>query len=464
MTRDDLSSSPAAQVAVFTRIPKAGSSKTRLIPALGAQGAADLQRAMTEHVVSQVSLAAVLPLGDDWRRSITSCVVRSTGGDPGEAARWLGVDAVDQGDGDLGMRMQRALEDSLRSNDVAAVIGGDCPTVSASTINMALRAALDGGAAIVPAADGGYCMLALRREMGDRLEEFFRDIEWGTSVVCSTTVQRLRMCGVEPVVLDVHRDIDEPEDLAVWDALRDSWEGPVSTISVVIPTLDEADALPATLEAVGTSPSVEVIVVDGGSSDETCSIAEAAGATVVRGVRGRAVQMNEGARLAVGDALVFLHADTLLPLGWADEVRRTLSERPTVGLPLLLGAFTFEIDTVTPTLAMIRFLTRIRGRFAHLPYGDQAIFCRRSVFSALGGFPDIPLMEDYEFVDRCRRAGGVRVVNARATTSARRWVDAGALRWTLLNIATTWRYRRGVSPAELLGWRRSVLGHHHSKR
>lgn len=418
---------------------------------------------MTEHVVSQVGLASVLPLANEGRRSSTTCVVRCTGGGAEEAARWLGVEAVDQGDGDLGERMHRALHEALRSNDVAAVIGGDCPTVSASAINSALRSALGSGAAIVPAADGGYCMLALRHDLRDRLEEYFRDIEWSTPLVCATTIERLRSNGVEPAILAIHRDIDEPEDLEAWDDLHSAWEQPVSTISVVIPTLDEAGALPATLEALGTASGIEVIVVDGGSSDETSSIAKAAGARVVRGVRGRAAQMNEGARLATGDALVFLHADTLLPAGWADLVRRTLSDAPPGRRPIL-GAFTFDLDRITPTLSMIRLLTRLRGRFAHLPYGDQTLFCRRAAFAALGGFPDIPVMEDYEFVDRCRRAGRVRIVDARATTSARRWAEAGALRWTLLNIATVRRYRKGVSPAELLEWRRWVLNRHHSKR
>ena len=216
------------------------------------------------------------------------------------------------------------------------------------------------------------------------------------------------------------------------------------TLSVVIPTLNAADGLPATLESLKPDDGLvrEVIVSDGGSTDDTAAIAETAGARVITGTRGRGQQLTAGAAAASGDWRLFLHADTVLEAGWADAVQDFIAdpanrERAAV--------FAFALDDTGPPARRIERLARWRGRWLALPYGDQGLLIHRDFYARLGGFRPIALMED---VDLVRRIGRRRLawLDARATTSAVRYRRGGFWRRPLRHLFCLSLYFLGLPP------------------
>ena len=206
------------------------------------------------------------------------------------------------------------------------------------------------------------------------------------------------------------------------------------TISVVIPTLDEASRIVRTVESV-VAPGIEVIVVDGGSQDETCRLARDAGARVLASEPGRARQLRMGGEKSTGDVVLFLHADTRLEFGWQEGVRQALSDPECAG-----GAFAFRFAERGASLRWIEWGVGVRVALFRLPYGDQALFVRRSVLERMGGIPIVPIMEDLDLVREIKRAGRLQMLELAATTSWRRYARDGALRTVL-------RHQRA-----LLGW------------
>ena len=223
---------------------------------------------------------------------------------------------------------------------------------------------------------------------------------------------------------------------------------PSPCISVIVPTLNEQDHLPATLKGVTLVPGDDLIVVDGGSTDQTVAIAQQFTAQVLHSRRGRAVQMNRGAQHAQGDILLFLHADTLLPAAGLEAVRWALQDGA-VG-----GAFRLAILPPTPALRLVAWGTNLRARFGQLPYGDQALFMRRQVFEALGGYDDIPFMEDVRMVQALRTRGRLTILPQAVRTSGRRWQRDGVLYTTVRNTLLITLYFWGVPPERLQRWYR----------
>lgn len=220
-------------------------------------------------------------------------------------------------------------------------------------------------------------------------------------------------------------------------------------LSIVIPVLNETENLPQTFATLPQSPDLEVIVVDGGSTDGTIAVAESWGARVVRTSPGRAQQMNLGARLARGEVLLFLHGDTRLPAGFAALIDRTLAQ-PTV----VAGAFELHIDGTLPGLRLVEWGVKWRSRLFQMPYGDQALFLKAKTFQSVGGFAELPIMEDFELVRRLRRLGRVAIVPAAVLTHDRRWRKLGVLRTTLINQGVIAAYFLGMSPDRLAHWYR----------
>jgi rSAM/selenodomain-associated transferase 2 len=239
-------------------------------------------------------------------------------------------------------------------------------------------------------------------------------------------------------------DIDRPEDLPAWRRIAAAEDCRLDRVSVIIPALNEERHIAATLSAVAQSPCHEVIVIDGGSTDTTVQHAKKAGVTVLDSKPGRARQMNAGAVRAEGSSLLFLHADTLLPRGWAEVVPRTLSAPGVVA-----GAFRFRIADSFAGKSFVEWATGFRSRWLQRPYGDQGLFLSRALFEEMGGFADLPIMEDYEFSARLRRRGRIVTVGEAALTSARRWQTLGVARTTFRNQWMLAGYHLGVSPQKL---------------
>lgn len=220
-----------------------------------------------------------------------------------------------------------------------------------------------------------------------------------------------------------------------------------ATISIVVPVLDEERAIAATLERLREPEVLEVIVVDGGSRDGTCERVAPLVDVLLSSSPGRARQMNEGARVARGEILFFLHADTLVPAGFAAAIARALTDPTCVG-----GRFDLELDDPRPIHRLIAAMIRWRSRRTRLFTGDQGIFVRRSVFERLGGYPDEPLMEDLALSRALRGTGRIASLHERVVTSSRRWVAGGVLAtiltmWTLRSL-----YALGVPPRILARW------------
>lgn len=212
---------------------------------------------------------------------------------------------------------------------------------------------------------------------------------------------------------------------------------------MIIPSLNEEASVGAAAASV-TAEACAVIVVDGGSTDNTVREAAAAGARVIEGIRGRGPQMEIGAREAGGEWLVFLHADTRLEKGWAAALRRL--DPGVVG-----GAFRFRLDSSRRRYRLVEAGTRLRCAALALPYGDQALFARREAFFRAGGFGNTPILEDVDLVRRLRRCGRLAFPSVRAVTSARRWEEHGFLRTTFVNWLVV-----GLGTA---GWPRERLAH-----
>jgi rSAM/selenodomain-associated transferase 2 len=216
-------------------------------------------------------------------------------------------------------------------------------------------------------------------------------------------------------------------------------------LSVVIPVLNEAHGIEATLHALAElqQRGVEVVVVDGGSADNTTRLARQHVSAVLTAPRGRARQMNAGAAQARGAVLLFLHADTQLP---PDADRLVLGAIESGGI---WGRFDVRITGTAWMLRVVAALMNARSRWSGIATGDQAIFVRRDVFERLGGFPDQPLMEDIELSKRLRQAYRPACLRAKVATSGRRWESRGVWRTIFLMWCLRWRYWRGETPERL---------------
>jgi rSAM/selenodomain-associated transferase 2 len=215
-------------------------------------------------------------------------------------------------------------------------------------------------------------------------------------------------------------------------------------ISVICPVLNEAKAIGATLAALLPLKPNEIIIVDGGSGDGTQEICRGLGVAVMVAPRGRAMQMNYGAARATGDVLLFLHADTRLPPTAFSDIRAALADPHYVG-----GRFDLELDDDRWMLRVIGTMISVRSRLSKVGTGDQAIFVRRAIFDTLGGFPEIPLMEDVAFCRALKRAGAVACLKSKVITSARRWELDGVWRTILRMWFLKACYFLGVSPRRL---------------
>ncbi len=437
----------SSRLIIFTRYPTPGSAKTRLIPALGPEGAANLQRQLTEH-----TLANLLPMVEEN----IHVQIRFEGGDRGEMNAWLGGDLsmVDQGKGDLGHRMRNAFNESFQEGfDKVVIVGTDCPYLTVDDVKETLDLLRNNILVLGPATDGGYYLIGISSAAPEWLYDLiFENIPWGTSQVFNTTVNAIAETGLNMGLLDEKSDVDEPEDLVHWEGeigtKGEQWrvlkEGELS-LSVIVPVLNEEENIKLVIDRLKKT-EVEVVVADGGSTDRTVTLCEEEGIKLVHTSGGRAAQMNAGASEASGNVFLFLHADTTLPVGFADRVKEAVLEGA-VG-----GAFLFGTDSDKASMSIIENAAHFRSWRLGIVFGDQAIFATREAFYRAGTYPDQPIMEDYEFWKRLGSVGRRSLIPQSATTSARKWEKHGIWHTTLIHQTVMWLYILGINPEKLARW------------
>lgn len=219
----------------------------------------------------------------------------------------------------------------------------------------------------------------------------------------------------------------------------------MSALTIIVPVLDEAAGIAACLAPMQAmrARGAQVLVVDGGSSDDTRAISAPLADRVIDSPRGRARQMNAGAESARGELLVFVHADTILPERADAAIEQALAGGAS------WGRFDVAIDGADPMLRMVAAMMNARSRWTGIATGDQAIFARRDAFRAAGGFPAIPLMEDVALCKRLKRASRPASLRERVVTSARRWERQGTLRTIFLMWRLRMAYALGADPGRL---------------
>jgi hypothetical protein len=438
---------PRRRLIVFARYPEPGKTKSRLIPALGPEGAAELHRRMTEHTLRKVRRFLA------GRR--VSLLVRYDGGSVGSLGQWLGADLsfLPQAEGDLGLRMALAFTASFGEGMRQVVlIGTDIPGIRPAHRAGAFRALRRKDVVLGPANDGGYYLIGLKRPC----RELFEGIPWGTGEVLQKTLGVATALGLTVALLECLDDVDRPGDIGHWEQevrIAGIAHDP-ETLSIIVPVLDECGTIESALAGTrGAGLVKERIVVDGGSRDRSAEKARACGARVIPSPPGRSRQMNAGARAAQGDILLFLHADTRLPPGFEHHVLEVL-DRPGA----VAGAFRLGMDGDLCALRAIEWLAGFRSVFLGMPYGDQAIFLRAGRFHRAGGFPEMPIMEDFALMRRLRREGRIGIAPVAVATSARRYRELGFWRTTGINQVMVLGYLLGLSPERLARWYRTGLG------
>ena len=221
-------------------------------------------------------------------------------------------------------------------------------------------------------------------------------------------------------------------------------------ISVIIPVFNEESIIENTLKQFLKWSNLEVIVVDGGSKDKTIevvnkiSLANKQIKLIISNKLGRANQMNYGSAIATGNILLFLHADTVLPTNYQQTIQNILEKKE-----IIIGAFKLKIDGKKKSLRLIETMVNLRSRLLSLPYGDQAFFITKDNFNRLGGFTDLPIMEDFDFIQRSKRYGKIAISNSMVVTSARRWQKIGVIKTTIINQLIIIGYLLKISPHKL---------------
>jgi rSAM/selenodomain-associated transferase 2 len=225
-------------------------------------------------------------------------------------------------------------------------------------------------------------------------------------------------------------------------------------LSLVIPVLSEAESISENIRHIrelNADGTAEIIVVDGDPQGSTIRTIKVEGVRTAVAEKGRARQMNHGAALATGDILLFLHADTRLPSGAFALIRSTMNDKRFVG-----GAFDLGFDTKRAIFKITEMYVFLRTRLTKIPFGDQAIFIRREYFEKIGGYRDLPIMEDVELMRRIRkRMDTIRIIPRKVRTSVRRYEQEGILSCTIRNWLLQISYMMGISPQRLVKWYRS---------
>ena len=433
-------------VIVFTKVPEAGRVKTRMMPYLDGEECQELQICFLRDIRKALA-------GSESDRII--CYDAGTDGSPDPLYRIFGKRAkyLPQRGRDIGEKMLNACRDAsdLGYSD-CLLMGSDIPDVRTEDIREAFNKLENHDIVIGPSADGGYWLIGMHRP----LEVLFVNREYSHGSVFEELVRTADEEGLSYGLAAIHQDMDTPEDIENFrscmreDAsLRKSHTGRFvrdrMSISLVLPVYNEIttiDRMISQLERI--RGDFEIIIADGGSTDGTCNrIPE--GFRVIHTGKGRAVQMNAGVAASHGDILFFVHCDSELPEDPAGEIRRVMAKYEA-------GCFGVAFHSKQFFMLTNRVISNLRAGVHRIMFGDQGIFMTRELFDRIGGFPEIPIMEDYQ-LSLTLREMGVRTGMARHRiyTSDRRYPKQTVPMLRLMAKMYTLRrdYKAGRSPEDI---------------
>lgn len=369
---------------------------------------------------------------------------------------------VTQADGDLGARMGRLALAAAREGRDVLLLGTDAPALETQQLQGALDALQHSELVLGAVSDGGFWCLGLAARTCARLQDDWLDgLDWNQDGTLQPVLQRAQTLGLSTALATPHHDVDRVEDLPGLcarltgttgraPATQRALESLIETaafISVIVPTLEEGQNLDRCLAALAQQPGpLEIVVSDGGSVDGGPQRAARAGHTVLVGAPGRGRQLAAGAQLASGDVLLFLHVDTALPPDGLALVRAALAHADVEA-----GAFVTRTQadpSLSNPLGPLLRLADLRSRLTRHPYGDQAVFCTRDAYQAVGGLRALPIMEDYDLSVRLAARRSLARIREPVTVSGRRFQQA-PLRSMLLMRAIPPLFRMGVNPERL---------------
>ena len=423
---------------VFTREPIPGKTKTRLMPRYTPEQCAELHLCFLKDIAREIA------------KTDADIYVSYTGGEP-EKLRIVFGDAaayMEQEGENLGDRMLNAIK-SVKSYgyDKIVLIGSDVPELSAPTIQDAFSKLDVADTVIGPTQDGGYYLIG----MNEVCEYAFNVEQYGVSTVYEDTVHSLNESGHTVIATDSYQDIDDANDVRGYiermrsdKHLRNSSTGRYladnMSISIIVPTYNESSTIEAMLKQLEQyRDDAEIIIVDGSSTDDTV---EKIGNSwnVISCEKCRGAQLNKGAKDSSGDVLFFLHCDCTLPNDALGEIRRCMATGK-------YGCFGLKFESKNFFMWTNRVISNHRAWKRGLPFGDQGIFIDRELFFRTGGFPEIPIMEDYEFGRRLA-AFGMKPTKtcARIVASDRRY--EGGTTYILGKEAALWKLRRRYRAGE----------------
>ncbi len=418
----------------FAKYPQPGHVKTRLAASLGSEEACRIYNAMAQKTHHEL-----LKLQEQGEASV---IVYADGADRQKISGWLrgAHNTWLQPDGDLGVRLEYAFCKAFeRGFQTVIAVGTDCPGLTAEKIRKAIGQLKRFDVVIIPATDGGYVLIGTNAFQ----PALFRQITWSSNRTLEQTLQHAKAKNMSVALLSPETDVDTVEDLKiVEDTLNPQ-------LSVIIPVLNDRHLLKETLHTfsrVHHLGEIEVIVVDGGSTDGSGDVAAGLHAKVLKSDPGRAQQMILGVRHSRGRWFWFLHADCVPEL---ETIRSLPGYLRTVDLRW--GFFKQRISDPSPWFRLIEMGNELRGRIFSLPYGDQGILVHRDLYFQCGGFAQVPFLED---VILSRSLSGIcrpTVINKTLRITSRHWRQAGLFFTTIRNIGIVFRFLAlRQSPSDLL--------------
>lgn len=382
---------PRRAVILFTRVPEAGKTKTRMMPYLSPEECAELHVSILEDVIAEASAVPA-----DLRVYATP-----EPKDPSFRALFPESTSFFTQEGeDLGVRMETALRETLEAGYVSAVlVGTDLPELRTEDFQNAFRILEQRDVVLGPTRDGGYWLIGLNAPQ----HAPFESKKYGHSNVFDDTLEGIRRAGLSVGCVRTISDLDEREDLTSFrqrirqnpDLLKTRsgrWAMDHASVSVIVPSYNEMTTLPALLPQLEPfRDRLEILFADGGSSDGTPDYLEENGWTVLKTEKGRANQMNQAALQSTGDYLFFLHCDSEVPPTFPEDLRKVLCrhECGCFGIAYRAKDRAMKINAI--------YANHVRLPLQKIMFGDQGIFLTRERFFEAGMFPPLPIMEDLQF-------------------------------------------------------------------